>query len=116
MQHLRMNAPNTIPLHLIGRVEAALEKEAVENLTTRLLEGEQVGKFNLEELLDCELSGIPTYDKRFPEIAALLHADPKELPALVDKLKLGLVQRYLDSHIDLVHDEMYRLEEPVDAT
>ena len=101
-----------IPLALLGRVEAALEKEAVDNLTTQFMEGEKVGKYDIFDLLESELYGMPTGDFRFLEIVGILKADPLERSALIYTLYQGLIERHLNSNIDLIHDEMDRLEEP----
>lgn len=104
-----------IPLHLLGKVEDALEKEARQNLIDRFLAGDKVGKFDLRDLLDCELSGINTYEFRLTEIVSVLDADPMERSAMIDQLYSGLIERHLDSHIDLVHDEMHAMEERDDS-
>lgn len=102
---------NAVPKELLYRAEAALEKEARENLVNRFLQGDKVGKFDLRDLLDCEMSGMNTYEFRLGEIVSILDADPFERSALIDKLYTGLIERHLDSHPDLIGDEMHALEE-----
>lgn len=106
-----MNAP----IALLHRVEKALESEARENLITRFVQGDKVGKFDLRDLLDCELSGQESYQRRLEEILDILDADPMERSAMIDKLYAGLIERHLDSHPDIVHDEMNALEEDTHA-
>lgn len=95
--------------------ENALEKEARENIYNRFLQGDKVGRFTIRDLLDCELSGMNTYEFRFCEIIGILDADPLEREAKIDKLYSGLIDRHLDSHPDLISDEMNALEEETHA-
>lgn len=96
---------------LLGRAEAFLEKEAHESLMEKLRLGEEVGKFNRRDLLDCELSSIAGYDRSFHLVAEIMESEWPETPLLQERFWDGLFERHIHDHPELIEDEISRIVE-----
>lgn len=83
---------------------ASFKDEARDALIEKLKNGKQVGRCDLHDLIDCELNS-DRYCITRDELAHLLTADSGERAALADQCIQGLIERYLDTHPDLIEEE-----------
>ena len=96
---------------LLGRAEEILTKEANESLMEKLRSGEEVGKFNRRDLLDCELSSIVSYERSFGKVCEILCSEYPDTPLYQTKFWDGLFERYIHDHPELIEDEISRIVE-----
>lgn len=96
---------------LLGRAEEILEKEAHDSLMEKLRSGEKVGQFTKHDLLDCELSGIPGWDRSFHKVSEIMNSEWPETPLLQERFWDGLFERYIHDHPELIEDEIARIVE-----
>jgi hypothetical protein len=100
-----------IPVEVLGRIEDTLFKDATDRLTERLMEGEKVGGLSMLDLVDCELNSIPRSVIVTANVYDILMMPWPDNALKIEKFKLGMIERYLDSRVGLIHDEMNAMEE-----
>jgi hypothetical protein len=88
--------------------DKADEAIAIERITERLKDGKQVGRADFTGILDDSLQTEPNYARVLSELSALLQTDDTYAAmTLKDRIRDGLIERYIDSHReDLVHSEL----------
>lgn len=99
-------------MSLHDKADSILRSQAIANLADRLQEGKKVGRCDFAGLLDCELNDPKQYPVIHSEISALLLSVSDERKYLSDKIRDGIIERYLN-HPDqewLVSEEMAEIE------
>lgn len=98
--------------------DGALREHAIQNLTERLQDGKRVGRFDLFDLLDCELNS-DRYRILLEELGSLIIGGTEacDRAAQADKIRDGLIERFLLGHPELIEDEAAQIEheEALDA-
>lgn len=78
---------------------------AREELTEKLKDGKRVGRCTLFDLIDCELQS-DFYKSLIEDVGSLLMGCERySRDEQAEKIMEGLIERYLDSHPDLIADE-----------
>jgi hypothetical protein len=85
--------------------------QAIEALTDRLKAGKQVGRCTLRDLIDGEANNADRYVILISDFEELLLAAHGEHGAKADRITEGLIERYLDSHPELVEEEAAAIEQ-----
>lgn len=92
--------------------DGALRQQALDILRWKILDGKH--KNGIFELLDSELNG-ERYKLILEAITQLLLADGiNERDDLADKIRDGLIERYLLSHPELIEEEAAQIESESD--
>lgn len=93
------------------RADAELERQARQELTEKLLDGKEVGRCNLRDLIDSELNSERSRILITDFEALLLMDSGRDYKA--DEIRDGLIERYLESPRcqDIVQDLMTTIEE-----
>jgi hypothetical protein len=102
-----------IPSRLTEYADKKLREEAIDNLTQKLQSGGTVGRnVDFTVILDCELNDLHRYPILLSELSALLQSSNRESAALGDKIRDGIIERYLNSPERewLVSEEMGAIE------
>ncbi len=121
----RLSMPGAMPADVAERLSDrhsgdlpkwALE-QAHDDLAEKLRAGEQVGRCDLRDLLDCEVNS-DRYKILLDELMGVLRATRGEHGAKSDTLIEGLIERYLSAGLgeDAVHEKAEEImAEPVSA-
>lgn len=104
---------NLAKLH--DQADKYFEDRAREVLSERLKDGKKVAGFDMWDLIDCELNSPDRYRIVLEELASiLLYRDRHELGAMVDELRDGFVERFLESN-RRAQDEILELAAEIEA-
>jgi hypothetical protein len=103
-----MNAPQILPNRdMSDCADGALREQAIESLTYKIMSGKH--RNGIFELLDSELN-TDRYKILLEEITMLILNESGEREYLAEKIRDGLIERYLSTHGDLVEEEANEIE------
>ena len=103
-----MNAPlRNLDRDVHDAADGELRAQAIESLTYKIISGKH--RNGIFELLDSELNG-ERYKILLEEITTLLLNESGEREYLAEKIRDGLIERYLSVHGDLVEEEASDIE------
>jgi hypothetical protein len=98
-------------MSLTDKADEILRKEAIQNLTERLIAGGRVGKCDFTDLLESEWNNADRYAIITSEVSALLQTLSNR-DSLADQIRDGIIERYLSKpeHQWLIEEEMSQIE------
>lgn len=115
MDRLRM--PGTMPADvaerlsdcgtLYDRADKAMLEQARDDLSEKLREGEKVGGLDLWALIESEVNNNDRWRIFLDEITTVLGAEQMDAhlrAGEANKVRDGLIERYLDSHPELIEE------------
>lgn len=96
---------------LCDQADSSLIAQAVEALTERLKDGKRIGRCDVWDLLDNELN-TDRYRVLLEELGSLLVGGKEACDDRIaaDKIRDGLIERYLTAHPELVEEEVAEIE------
>jgi hypothetical protein len=103
-----VNAPDR---NLHDQADGQLRQDAIDNLTRKLEEGDQVGRCTFRDLIDSELNGDRAH-LLLDDLDTLIRGEGGNdtRDGFASRLMSKLIERYLLNHPDLIEEEAATIE------